>query len=175
MRCYCGAPKTAPIHSRHTEGGHGFGDPRPTGLQPISEGRREYQASQTHKEAYGAVAGSACVFEAVGAPDPCHGPLTPHHTFAVGRAGNRQRAERVAPVVPACAFHNTWVSQDAEGIAFGETHWITVGGRDWPLLMRDADARDLEADGREFKPASPLLSIEGEQTADSRNGLGVAE
>ena len=148
----CGASKNAAIHLRTTPGYHAYLDARGAAkLANESAGRRAYVQSEAHKRAYEHVEGE-CVFEAVGAPDACYGPVTPHHTFPVGRAGSRERAERVAPVVASCAFHNTWVSQDAEGIAWGETHWITVGGRDWPLLMSDPDARDLEAEGREFNP-----------------------
>ena len=150
----CGASKNAAIHLRTTPGSHPYLDARGAArLAPQSAGRTEYLKSAAHERAYAPLNERAdCAFEAAGAPAQCYGPITPHHTFPAGRAGSHERAERVAPVVPACAFHNTWVSQDAEGIAWGETHWVTVGGRDWPLLMRDADARDLEAEGREFNP-----------------------
>lgn len=150
----CEAAKNAAIHLR-TSGlpdAHPYLDARGAArLAPQSEGRTEYLRSEQHQRAYGDAHG-ACVFEAAGAPTECRGPITPHHVFPRARAGSLERAERVAPTVPACAFHNTWVSQDAEGIAWGESHWVTVGGRDWPLLMRDPDARDLEAEGREFNP-----------------------
>ena len=135
----------------HTRGECEYVNSSKAGLSPIGKAREAYQQSAAHKRAYENAHGT-CAFEAAGAPVECRGEITPHHTFPTGRAGSRERAERVAPVVPACAFHNTWVSQDAEGITWGETHWVTVGGRDWPLLMRDADARDLEAEGREFNP-----------------------
>ncbi len=163
MRCYCEKPRTADIHSRHNPNGHKFGDPRPVGLQGISDGRREYQASEIHREAYREVYTTAeCAFEAAGAPDKCFGPITPHHSFPVGRAGSRERSERVAPVVPACAHHNTFASQD--GIDWSENHYVTVGGRDWPLLMTDAQAIELERTGREFKPASSLSALPHQDT-----------
>ena len=147
----CGMRKN---HLSHP-GDHDFVDASKAGMSPIGKAREAYQKSEAHKRAYEGVSErSECAFEAAGAPDRCHGGITPHHIFAVGRAGSRERAERVAPVVPACSWHNTWVSQDAAGIEWGETHWVTVGGRDWPLLMGDADARQLELDGREFNPAS---------------------
>lgn len=164
-RCFvCGGKKTASIHSRVHPNSHTYQDSSQGGLQGVSAGRRAYQQSEAHKTAYKDVTlESVCVFAAAGAPDPCRYGITPHHTFPKGRSGSEERSERVAPVVPACGFHNTWVSQDPEGIAFGETHWITVGGRDWPLLLSDADARELEALGREFKPASnPSLATSKE-------------
>jgi hypothetical protein len=160
----CGAKRSHSVHLKALgmEGNHPYLDASKAGLKPISDPRAEYQRSAAHQKAYEGAHG-VCAFEAAGAPTECQpGPITPHHTFPRGRSGSLERSERVAPVVPACAFHNTWVSQDAEGIAWGESHLVTVGGRDWHLLMTDAEARQLEATNREFKPASPLLSIEGE-------------
>jgi hypothetical protein len=144
----CGAKRNALVHSR---GECTYVDASKAGMSAIGKAREAYQKSEAHKRAYEGVSErSECAFEAAGAPDPCHGGITPHHTFPVGRAGSRERAERVAPVVPACSWHNTWVSQDAAGIEWGETHWVTVGGRDWPLLISDAQALALEEAGRTF-------------------------
>lgn len=163
----CGAHKANPIHSRvnASKDAHPFLDARGAAkLSPQAAGRTEYLQSEAHQKAYEGAHG-ACVFEAAGAPTECRpGPITPHHTFPRGRAGSLERAERVAPVVPACAFHNTWVSQDPEGIAWGESHLVTVGGRDWHLLMTDAEARALEATHREFKPASSLSALPHQDT-----------
>ncbi len=163
MKCYCGKPRTSDMHSRHNPDGHKFGDPRPTGIQTISDGRLEYQKSEIHREAYKDVTPTAdCVFEAAGAPGECIKPITPHHLFPVGRAGSRERAERVAPVAPACRYHNDWASQ--EGIEWAQNHFVTIGGRDWPLLMTEPLARGLEETGREFKPASSLSALPHQDT-----------
>ncbi len=160
----CGAKRSHSAHLRAVAGAnyHEYADASQAGLKAITDARAAYQASQTHKDAYAPVRGAVCAFEAAGAPGDCYGPNTPHHTFPVGRAGNRQRAERVAPVVPACARHNTFASQD--GIEWAESHFVTVGGRDWKFLMTDAEAIKLEADHREFKPASSLSALPKDNT-----------
>ncbi len=162
--CDCGAKKNHPIHLRALSlpGYHPWRDPSKAGLKPISDGRQEYLASTAHKAAYGAQNAPVCVFEAAGAPDPCYGPLTKHHLFPRARAGSLERAERVAPVANACSTHNTWASQ--AGIEWAESHYVTIGGRDWHLLMNEAEALELERTGREFKPASSLSALPKDNT-----------
>lgn len=154
-RCaVCEGKRSNPVHLRAVAGAafHAYQDASKAGLKPVSEGRAEYLASQTHKDAYGAQNGAVCVFEAAGAPEACYGPMTKHHLFPRARAGSLERAERVAPVADACSRHNTWSSQ--AGIEWAESHYVTIGGRDWHLLLSDAEARELERTGREYRPAS---------------------
>lgn len=152
--CDCGAKRNHGVHIKalNLPGYHAYRDPSKGGLKPVSDGRAEYLASQTHKDAYGAQNGAVCVFEAAGAPDVCYGPLTKHHLFPRARAGSLERAERVAPVANACSTHNTWASQ--AGIEWAESHYVTIGGRDWHLLLSDAEAREIERTGHEYRPAS---------------------
>ncbi len=160
----CGAKKSHSIHLKALgmDGNHPYLDASKAGLKPVSDGRAEYLASQTHKDAYGAQNAPVCVFEAAGAPEACYGPLTKHHLFPRARAGSLERAERVAPVANACSTHNTWASQ--AGIEWAESHYVTIGGRDWHLLLSDAEARELERTGREFKPASSLSALPKDNT-----------
>jgi hypothetical protein len=128
----CDAKKSAPIHLRITPNNHTYLDASKAGLKPVSDGRAAYVRSKAHTEAYEGASGSVCAFEAAGAPDSCHGDRSPHHLAPRSLVGGLEQADKY-PVVQACTWHNGWAQED--GREWSSTHYVTIGNRDYPLLI----------------------------------------
>ena len=130
----CGASKNHSSHLRAVAGArfHEYQDASRAGLKPVSEARQAYTRSEAHRTAYKGAAGSLCAFEAAGAPDGCHGAPSPHHLAPRSLVGGLEQADKY-PVVQACTWHNGW-AQEA-GREWSSTHYVTVGNRDYPLLI----------------------------------------
>ena len=106
---------TASIHGKQAiiEGwGHKYEDKTAPGIPALSEGRRNYAASEAHKAAYEHVEGE-CIFFAGGAPLDCYGPITPGHIVGRSVTGDLEISDRY-PVAPQCARHNTEVDSSPE-------------------------------------------------------------
>ncbi len=117
---------TASIHGKQAiiEGwGHKYEDKTTPGIPALSEGRRNYAASEAHRSAYEHVEGE-CIFFAGGAPNHvCFGGVTPGHIVSRTVAGSLEEADRW-PVAPECARANTDVDADPELRKWAEEHWF---------------------------------------------------
>jgi hypothetical protein len=119
--------------------GHAYSDKRPVGIQAVSEGRRNYQESQQHKEAYAVFdEDKTCWPAAHGAPKECAGPITPSHSLARSKAGGLENADKY-PVPPACARHNAGQQDDTEISEWAEVTYFTwKDGQQYPFKITDA-------------------------------------
>ncbi len=136
----CGGRKAHPIHlaALSMEGHHPFQDASKPGLQTMSEGRRNYRASEAHAQAMALSAGAKdCWPHAYGAPGECYGKITPSHTYSVGQAGSLAKADEY-PAPPACTWHNDAMEQDADVRAWAEVTYFTHNGRQWPFKVTAA-------------------------------------
>lgn len=131
----CGAKKAAGVHLTTSSEYHPYADATRSGLQPVSEGKRAYLASETHKAIYAEASSGYCVGHAVGAPGRCSGPLTPHHTASRGASGGQEAAEKRAPVVMLCSTLNDAIGSDPEVKRWAETHTFTRDGVQYPFLV----------------------------------------
>jgi len=133
----CGGAKNHENHIGSTWT-HNYQDERKAGLKPMSEGKREYLASQEHADVYSRGDAASCAAEAAGVPTRCYGRLSPHHIAPRGSFGGQRAAEKF-PVVTVCEFHNGWFQQDDNGREWARSHFFHQDGKDWPFLLSPKD------------------------------------
>lgn len=135
--CECGAKKNHAVHLRAVGlvGYHLYRDPTRAGLKAVSDGRRAYQQSEAHQEAYAAASAPQCLAGLAGAPGQCLGPLTPHHTLSRSQAGGLEAADKF-PVVSLCAYHNDAIESDPKMRRWAERTTFERGGKEYPFRMR---------------------------------------
>lgn len=154
-RVGCGMAKSADVHSRHYRGedGHPFvldGEYKmgpSEGYRNKMERRRPLTRPMYEQECIAKVLGAHTI-------PPCSGGPTVHEPWTRGRGGPIDDERNM---VPMCAFHNTWVSQDAEGQRWAEANdllihawegeaWLSAGGVCAPKGWRMSVNRDNEAE-----------------------------
>ena len=156
--CYrCSMSKNASIHSRHYKGEDGhpyvldasdYGKLGPSeGFKNDMERRRVHTRPMYEQECIAKVRGAHVI-------PACSGIATVHEPWTRGRGGPK---DDPLNMVPMCAFHNTWVSQDAEGQRWAEANdllfhawdgpvWLEAGGVNAPADWR----RSLETESAAF-------------------------
>lgn len=144
----CGGKKSHPVHlaSVGMDGHHPYMDKTPGGLQPQSEGRRNYLNASKYSARSKAARAEDCAFFAAGAPTEIDGRAVCdgtahgiHHIAPRGSFGGLEASERY-PTVAACDWHNAWCQQDAEGREWARTHFFHRDGQDWPFLLSPKEA-----------------------------------
>jgi len=106
-------------------------------MNAVSAGKRDERASaKPVRQAYRRWR-PYCEPHRMGAPGKCFGALHVHEPWTRARGGPIDDPRNMAT---ACDFHNTWLSQSAGGIAFGDEHGLLVSAERGPAW--------LEAGGR---------------------------
>jgi len=172
----CGMAKSADIHSRHYRGedGHEFDEPalvvkarkriqaRSDGYEEKMDRRRTHTRPMYEQECIAKVLGAHTI-------PPCSGDHTVHEPWTRGRGGP---IDNPLNMVPMCAFHNTWVSQDVEGQRWAEANdllihaweseaWMSAGGvrapKGWRAANSPGNHRTREGAAHEAAPVPIAL------------------
>lgn len=141
----CGASRNVPRHGRHYKGddGHAFilegeyGLGMSEGYRNKLERRRPIARPMYEQECTVKVLGGSNVPQ-------CSGIPTVHEPWTRARGGPIDDPRNM---VPCCARHNTWLSQDVDGQKWGEANdllihewegptWLAAGGVDAPKNWR---------------------------------------
>jgi len=182
--------KAADRHSRHYRGedacaftldASDYGKLGPSeGFKNDMERRRVHTRPMYEQECIAKVRGAHII-------PPCSDGPTVHEPWTRGRGGPK---DDPANMVPMCAFHNTWVSQDAEGQRWAEANdllihawegprWLAAGGvnapADWRRNLAQPDAIRKDSDewhtflithGEDGAPST--LHVDGELVAEAQ-------